>query len=207
MALSISRLIDDAARQVQDEAHVRFTRAEWLDYFNAAQRRLVQLRPDVLAPTEHTLTLVRGFRQTVPTGMQLIDVVCNASGLLEPVTLTESRLLDALDAGWRTHGHSSVAVHYTADRAAQGEFWVYPPAVAGMQVKVLLVADVQDVASEADTATVASRWFDALREFMLYRAWSKDAEFAGQAQLADRHLALFHAAIGVASAGAGDAQP
>jgi len=121
--------------------------------------------------------------------------------LLEPITLTESRLLDALDPGWRTHGQSPVAVHYTVDRAAEGEFWVYPPAVNGIKVKVLLAADVQDLQSETDTPTVADRWFDALREFMLYRAWSKDAEFAGQAQLATMHLDLFHAAIGVPTGG------
>ena len=40
-------------------------------------------------------------------------------------------------------------------------------------------------------------WANPLLNYVLYRAYSKDAEFAGNAQLAASHLALFNNAAGI----------
>ena len=63
----------------------------------------------------------------------------------------------------------------------------------------------QDLASEADAPSVPERWMDALRHFVLFRAWSVDAEFGGNATLAAAHRALYNEALGIQAQAAGTA--
>jgi hypothetical protein len=207
MALTVDQLIDDAARELQDEAHVRWSRAELLDYFNAAQRTFAEQRPDQLAQ-ELALDLVAGWRQQLPAQVHtLIDITHNLNTTQRRITKTNLWVLDAVSAAWRALNGAREVQHFMHDMRAPREFLVYPPVMAGVRVSAMVQCAVLDLASEVDAPAVPARWMDALRHFVLYRAWSKDAEYGGNATLAAAHLQLFNNMLGVQSKAANEMAP
>jgi hypothetical protein len=84
-------------------------------------------------------------------------------------------------------------------------FQVYPPAATGASVDMTYALYPTDVPVPVDgwpasTVTgdidLSDTWADALLNFVLFKAYSKDAEFGGNSQLASGYLALFNAAVG-----------
>jgi len=207
MALTVKQLIDDAARDLQDSGHVRWARPELLDYFNAAQRAFAQARPDQLAQ-ERELTLEGGWRQRLPADvLALIDITNNANATARRITKTNAWVLDAVAPGWRSGAPGREVQHFMHDMRMPCEFLVYPPALAGVKVRAVVEPAVVDLANEDLEPCVPSRWMDALRHFVLFRAWSKDAEFGGNQALAAAHMALFNTALGVQAEAAGAVAP
>jgi len=207
MALTVAQTITDAARELQDEAHVRWTRPELLDYFNAAQRAFAEYRPDQMAQ-ERELTLIAGWRQVLPDdALALIDISNNANAVAKRITKTDVWVLDAVAGGWRGVGQARELLHFMHDMRQPQEFLVYPPAQAGTKVRAVVAMAAVEVAAESGTPSVPVRWMDAMRHFMLFRAWSKDAEFGGNANLAAAHLQLFHNALGVQAKAANEVAP
>lgn len=207
MALTVSGLIDDAARELQDATHVRWTRLELLDYFNAAQRKFVELRPDQLAQ-ERELTLDAGWRQALPTNvLTLIDITNNANATARRITKTNLWVLDAVSGGWRSGAPAREVMHFMYDMKTPREFLVFPPVIAGVKVSAMVTPVIVDLTNESGIPFVPERWMDALRHFVLFRAWSKDAEFGGNQALAAAHLQLFNDALGVQSKAANEMAP
>lgn len=197
MALTVSQLLDDAARDLQDKGHIRWTRPDLLDWFNAAQRAFAEHRPDQMAQPRE-LALVAGWRQQLPTdALSLIDITNNANAMQRRITKTDLWVLDAVVGAWRSGSAGREVQHFMHDLGTPQEFLVYPPVVAGTKVRAVLGVAAVDLATEAGTPVVPDRWMDALRHFVLFRAWSIDAEFGGNATLAQAHLALYNEALGI----------
>lgn len=207
MALTVSRMIDDAARELQDAEHIRWTRPELLDYFNAAQRAFSEYRPDQLAQ-ERDLVLAAGWRQALPADvLTLIDITNNANTMAKRITKTNLWVLDAVAGGWRDGSPGREVLHFMHDMKTPHEFLVYPPVQAGVKVRAVISPAPTDLSDETGQPDVPVRWMDALRHFVLFRAWSKDAEFGGNQALAAAHIELFHNALGVQSKAANEMAP
>lgn len=196
MALTLTKLIDDAARDLQDVEHIRWPRAELLEYFNAAQRAFSDRRPDQMV-RPHDFELAQGWRQELPSNaLELVDITHNVSTTAKRITKTDAWVLDAVSAGWRGGRPGREVIHFMRDMRNPREFYVYPPVLAGVLVCVLASFSPVDLTDEAGEVSVPSRWMDALRHFVLYRAWSKDAEYGGNQTIAAAHLQLFNDALG-----------
>ena len=207
MALNVAQLIDDAATDLQDSEHIRWTRVQLLGYFNAAQRAFADFRPDQLAQ-ERDLQLQAGWRHLLPADvLALIDITNNANTMAKRITKTNLWVLDSVAAGWRGSTPGREVVHFMYDMKTPREFLVYPPVLEGVKVRAMVEPAVVDLTAEAATPSVPVRWMDALRHFVLYRAWSVDAEFGGNATLAQAHLELFHNALGVQPKAAAEVAP
>lgn len=205
--LTVTQLIDDVARDLQDPTHIRWTRPELLDYFNAAQRKFAEHRPDQLAQ-ERDLELVAGWRQSLPADvLMLIDISSNANTAQKRITKTNLWVLDAVSGGWRGMAGAREVLHFMHDMRMPREFLVYPPVVAGVKVRAMIEPEVIDLTDEAAPPFVAGQWMDALRHFVLFRAWSKDAEFGGNASIASAHLQLFNDALGVQAKASNEMAP
>lgn len=197
MALTVSQLLDDAARDLQDKGHIRWTRKDLLDWLNAAQRAFAEHRPDQMSQPRE-LALVAGWRQQLPPdALSLIDITNNANAMQRRITKTDLWVLDAVAGAWRAGSIAREVQHYMHDLNTPQEFLVYPPVAAGTKVRAVLGIAAVDLAVETDTPSVPERWMDALRHFVLFRAWSLDAEFGGNAALAQAHLALYNQALGI----------
>lgn len=205
MALTVAELLNDAARDLQDKGHIRWTRVDLLAWFNAAQRAFAEQRPDQMAQARD-LVLVAGWRQELPTDvLTLIDITHNANAMQRRITKTDLWTLDAVAPTWRSTSPAREVQHFMHDLGVPREFWVYPPVAAGTKVRAMLGVAAVDLTSEAGTPSVPERWMDALRHFVLFRAWSIDAEFGGNAALATAHRALYNEALGIQAQAAGAA--
>jgi hypothetical protein len=206
MTTTAQSIIRRAVEIAQDVSSIRWPISEVCRYYNDAQREIVLQRPDAMA-TNAALTLAAGSKQALPAqGIKLIEVVRNTAG--GAVRLTNREVLDAQIPGWHTLTGVTAIKHFMYDARDPKTFYVYPPAAgAGASLDIVYAANPTDIAEAADGgtfSTVATTTF-AMPEFfagpmvdyILYRMYSKDADYAGNAARAQAHYAAFANALGL----------
>ena len=187
-------ILDRATLILQDESNVRWTRTELLKWLNDAQREIVLQRPDSLAVND-AVTLVAGTKQSIPaTAIQLLDVVRNVNG--RAIRLVDRKIMDAQQPDWHTQTQSSTIKHFMFDLRDPKHFYVYPPAVVGTQVEAVYSTDPTDCASESSAIALNDIYANAMVDYVLYRSYLKDADYAGNAQRASAHYTTFLQSIG-----------
>lgn len=191
MATTAQSISDRFAYVLKDESHVRWTDTEFLSWINAAQVEIIGLRP--IALTENaTLSLTSGIKQTI-TGMLLINVVRNTSG--SAVTPCEMGALNVSYPAWTSLEATDTVKHYMRDPRERKVFYVYPPNSGSGSLDLLQAKYPTAITSTAaGSLSLPDEYADAVLDYCLYRAFSKDAEEANSAQ-ADKHRTAFMAAV------------
>ncbi len=198
--LTAAYTIDRAELVLQDTTNIRWAEAELLGWFNDAQREIVMLRPDTYAQSV-SHPLVNGTRQVIPAaGYQLIKVVRNmGSNGTTPgrvVRKVPEEQLDASTPDWHAATPAAVTLHYTFDPRQPRVFYVYPPAIASNTVELVYSAAPPPLAAKTDVQILDDVYANPLLDYVLYRAYSKDAESTSNAQRALAHYQAFAASIG-----------
>ena len=205
-------VLDRASIILQDTTHVRFPNEELLKFFNDAQKEVVLHRPDAKMVNEN-LALVNGSKQTLPaTGLRLIDVVRNVNG--RSVTQVDRKILDETLPNWHesTAGTNKIE-HFIYDPADPKNFYVYPKGASGTHsLEVIYSTAPSDVAISnftTDTTVIGvdDVYANALLDYILYRAYQKDSEFAGNVQRAQMHYQSFATSLGVKTQADGATTP
>lgn len=201
MVITVKTLLDRAIVAAQDAEHVHWSRADWVSYLNDGQREIGVHRPDALGKTA-VVPCVEGARQSLPAdGVKLIEVRRNASEFsARAVRLCSREMLDAQAPHWQGSRPAREIVHFLYDPREPRTFWVWPPALPETKLELYYSARPVEVAeTTADTAllSVEERYAGALLDYMLYRAYAKDAEGAGNAARAQAHFVAFTTALGV----------
>lgn len=183
-----------------DASGYRWSDAEMIDYINDAQRLVAVYRPDSCsASTNHTL--VAGTKQTIPTGgFRLLDVVRNVKADNSPgraVTITPRDVLDRFDPDWHSGAKQATVKHFTYDERTPLQFFVYPPVNAGVKIEVSYSKYPTEVTASSNDLTVTDSYFEAIVNYVLFRCYSKETDFAANAQLASAYLSLFASVLGV----------
>jgi hypothetical protein len=196
-------VIRRAVETLQDETSVRWTIGELARYFNDGRREVVMFRPDATATViDHAL--VAGPRQTLPAdGAKLLEVFRNTNG--RAVRLVEREILDAQVPGWPAMPRATEIVHFMFDRRDPRAFLVYPPAAVGASLQLQYATLPVDIAEPTSggysgitgALGVPQLFANALTDYVLYRAFSKDGEHATNATRAAAHYALFTGAVNV----------
>jgi hypothetical protein len=204
MPTSAQSIIRRVAEQLQDKDSIRWTVDKLVRDLNDGQRELVAKRPDAATQTL-AVTLVAGARQTLPvSAVQLIDIARNTASK-KGLRKVDMALMDAADPDWQAKTGKLDATQFMYDLREPRTFYVSPPALVTSSLDLVCPVYPVDIAEPATGLTyaavtgnlsVADQWGNALHDWVLYRAWSMDAEFAGNAQLAAGYLALFKTAIG-----------
>ncbi|MEY5145610.1 MAG: hypothetical protein RL745_979 [Actinomycetota bacterium] len=194
-----SDITSRAALVLQDDGNVRWTTSELYKWISDGQRVIALVRPDSCAKNE-TLTLVAGTRQTIPaTGIRLLDVIRNINANNTPgrvVRIVDRESLDAQDYNWH-NAAAGPTINFTQDNRDPDHFYVYPPAAAGQKLEILYSANPTEVTSGGQTLSVNDIYAEPLFNYVLYRAYSKDAEFGGNAALAQGYVSMFNALLGL----------
>lgn len=210
-SILVTTLLADAARLLQDTGFVRWTRAHHQRNLNEAYRTLFTLRPDT-GMTTGTYTCSAGYRQVLtkspggfPSAQHLRAVVRNVApgSTKQTVHLAAQTMLDTQRPGWTDEPPTLSIQQYCYDLALPAHFLVYPPALASAQLEVVYDAlPSQHALTEeqltTDTTTVISVddvFSGPLLDFMLYRAYSLDAEHEANAARAQQHLGMFTQAL------------
>lgn len=193
-----SKIISDAAATLQDKQHVRWTQAELLGYLNDGQRAVVEIKPTACVKNA-PLPLASGTKQTLPANaisLARIERNLGASGTAvgPAVTLVKRALMDAHNPSWHNARASGVVRHYMYDEDDDPRiFYVYPPQPATpTQVQAVYYAEPDDVTADAPIA-LTNTYANALRNYLLFRAYSKDAE--SNVQLASAYFQAFSSAV------------
>ena len=213
--MAVSKVVDIVKRAqtiLQDVTSVRWPLAELQNWLNDSYKEIVLFRPDANAASA-TVSLAAGARQkcqdtgsvNLPNLLRVLDVVRNmhASSDKRAIRRTDRKILDDQRPTWYTDASSYSIQHYIYDDRNPHEFMVYPPATAGTTVE-LVYSSVPaphtlsdgDLTSSAETIRVDDIYANAIVDYILYRAYSKDAEYAGNGQRAQGHYAAFSGAIG-----------
>lgn len=205
MAISAQSIIRRVVDTLQDPTSIRWPVDEVIRYLNDGQREIILYRPDALVRNQ-TITCTPGTRQSLPAdGAKLIEVIRNSNSGAA-VRLTNREILDAQVPGWHALTGKADAVHFMYDPRDPRIFYVYPPVTGTAMLDIVYSALPVDVASVGAGGTLANvsgnisvRDIDAnaLQDYILYRCFMKDSEYAGNAGRAQAHYAAFANALGV----------
>lgn len=200
-----SALLQRVQDILQDTTSVRWPEPELLRYLNDAQREIVLHKPDASSATQ-VIPLVAGTRQAVPNGaLRLLDVVRNMGADGETpgnvVTLIGRGVLDAQRRGWHAETPAPEADHYVFDLRAPKTFYVYPPAPSTpQQVEAILSIAPDEVTAASQAISLDDIYANVIMDYILYRSYGKDADFAKNLERALVHYQAVAAALGLKSA-------
>lgn len=199
MTTTVRDLIDRVLTAVNDPDADDWSAPELIGYLNEGIDVLVTLVPDQFVAIE-TLQLVAGVKQTLPAqGFRFLRVnrAVTAADALGPAAREVSlRALEQHYPGWHTATPGLVR-EWAADPGEPTTFWVNPPqdavAPAKAQVQYVKRPEYVDIGEQLP---VDPMYDAALVEYVLYRAYSKDADYAGQDGRANMHYMNFKGAVG-----------
>lgn len=207
MAITAQSIVRRVVETLQDNTSVRWPANELVRYLNDGQREIVLYRPDAMV-TNAAITLVAGSKQSLPaSGTKLIEIVRNTAGTKRSVRLVNREILDSQAPGWHNITGVTEILHFMYDPRDPKVFYVYPPAAAsGASLDAVYAALPTDVTEPADGAlytavtgniSVPDIYGNVIQDYILYRAYSKDSEYAGNASRAQAHYGAFANALGV----------
>ena len=197
--ISVDTTIDKAQRILLDEGGDRHSDASMLSWLNEAQR--------VIAVTDRTayvitsaIKLVSGTRQELPDGsILLVDVrrnmgaAGNAPG--RAIRRTSSDTLDAHMPDWHYSSPDVVVRHFIYDPAEPTAYYVWPPQpVASQNYVEVSRSAVPPLSALGGIIALDDMYEQPILDYMIYRAFSVDSEFADRAK-ANAHFASFSLAV------------
>lgn len=212
--MAVTKVVEIVSRVqtiLQDAGATRWPLLEIQNWLNDAYKEIVLLKP-----ASNTLvgafTCVSGTKQTLtsgfPTATRLIDITRNLAvgGAKKAIRIIDRRILDDQRPSW----HNETAVidiqHYVFDDRLPTSFWVYPPALATSQLEVCYAAvPTPHALTEAalsnpattDVINLDDSYANAIVDYILYRSFLKDVDYAANANRAVAHYQAMTASLGV----------
>lgn len=207
MSIAASSIIQRCVDILQDGTSVRWPVDELIRYLNDGQREVALYRPDALV-TNANVTLVTGTKQSLPANAsKLIEVIRNNSvASTRSVRLINREILDAQTPDWHEITAQAEVLHYMYDPRDPKVFYVYPPATTSAKLDVVYSTYPNDIAPVGAGGTysavvgnlsVPDIYGNVIQDYILYRAYTKDSEYAGNAQRAQAHYGAFANALGI----------
>ena len=206
MATTVQSVIDRAQTVLQDTTGVRWpVVAELVLWINDAQRELALLKPDAAAVNE-TITLAAGTKQDIPSaGNRLLKVVRNMSAASNgtgkrAVRLVDAEVLNGQTPDWHDPtvsgdaAHTDVVKHYIYEESNPRNFYVYPGVSGNAYLEIVYSSNPTAVA-QADNLSIPDIFANAVLNYVLYMAYMKDAEYAGNQQRASSHFQIFTTSV------------
>lgn len=218
--ITVVSIIQSAQTILQDDG-TRWPVLELQQWLNASYREIVNLRPDANSLTT-TFNCQAGPRQYLlnefPDALRLIDVVRNVAtgSTMGAVKLIDQSSMDDSRPYWYGEAQTLSPQLYMFDPKQPKEFLVYPPASASAQLELLysqmpaLHALTQAQLSNSatpDTINLDDSYTNPILDYMLYRCFSKDAEYQGNAARAVGHYQAMQEALGVKTSSDTASQP
>lgn len=207
--MSIIRVIDVVKRveDITQDSNIRWPRTELQQWLNDSYLAIIALRPDA-NNISGVFTCVAGTRQKLitvfPSGIKVVGVVRNmaAGSNKNSVRQINREILDDQRPGWHAETGVINIQHWMFDPLVPKEFLVYPPALATSQLEILYsdapvshaLSEVQldPEGSQADVIKLDDIYLSSIIDYILYRAYQKDAEYADNQ---GRSLAAYNAFI------------
>ena len=111
------------------------------------------------------------------------------------IRIISREIIDNFNPNWHTATATAEVRNYMYSNQDQLAFYVYPPNTGTQQIEINYSAQPTDLTSETQVIPIFDVFQSALVDYILYRACSKDAEYAPGVQLAQTYMATFVAAV------------
>jgi len=212
MTTTAKAILDSVSITLNDTDTVRrWPESELLDYLNDGQKAVVNSNPSEGEKTA-TVPLVAGTEQNLPTdGRLLLGITHNMGAFANPVAgdainIVDREQLNTQVPTWHSMTPTGVFENYVYDgRSKSTKFDIYPPAAGTEAVSARYVAEPVNITglgaggalNGAELISVSDQYKPALTSYVLYRAMTKDSEYAGNAQIAIAHYQAFANAVGI----------
>ena len=183
----------------------RWANTELLDWLNEVYAAICNIKPNASSVTAE-ITCALGTRQTIPEGgLRLLEVVRNitATGGGLSVILTTRGAIDSTRRRWHGEPPAEEIEQYIFEEAAPRQFYVYPPAMATSKLEIIYssVPSPHDQAMAKDDAADKIRLDDSfapvLLDYILSRAYAKDAQHAANLNRSTMHYQMFQTGLGM----------
>lgn len=208
--ITAGTIISKAQVIAQDTTAIRWPVIEWVGWLNDAQREIAIIRPNSFTKIGN-VTMTAGTKQSIPAdGIQFLEFIRNmgAGGTIpgNAARKVDRRLMDSVTPDWHTSAKNSAVVqHYVFDPLSPKIFYVYPGSTGGtIAVEILYSASPTDLvttgteaAMRALTITLDDIYATVILDYLLYRAYSKDSEFVGNAERSLIYRKAFDNALGL----------
>jgi hypothetical protein len=201
--LTAKYFIDKASIQLLDQGNIRWTRAELLGWINDAQRQITVMSPNATNKVA-VVKLDPGTRQNIPAdGWTLLDIIryMGTTGTTpgRVPRIISQQILNDFNPNWHAAIPATIPLNYVYDQQDQTVYYVYPPSNGKGYLQINYSPVPADVTSESSTLYVNDIFQTAVLDYVLYRANSKDAEYAPGMALASGYLQTFMATMGAKS--------
>ena len=129
-----------------------------------------------------------------PGALRLLDIPRNSGGAA--ITVTQRGFLDQQNPTWHTSIPASTTIkHFMVDERNPSTYWVYPPAASGASVEIIYQQAPADYTASSTLTAYEELYGGAFVDYVCYRAFSKDSEYAGNAQRALAHYQQYTNAL------------
>jgi hypothetical protein len=152
--------------------------------------------------TPGAVQLVAGTRQLLPTGGWMLLGVYRNMGTTgttpgRAVRIISRELLDAFNPDWHTTTASAVTKNYIYDLQDQTAYYVYPPSTGTNYLEINYSLQPTDLTSESQAIPMFDVYQGPLLDYIMFRACTKDAEYAAGVTLGQMYLTTFSASTSV----------
>lgn len=177
----------------------RWTNEELLGWLNESYQAIVAIKPDASSANKIMDCAVGSRQEIPPDGHRLLDIVRNTAAAAKgySVMKTSRSALDATRRAWHGETPSDTIEQFVFDDNDPRHFYVYPPATAEAKLEIIYSA-VPEPHSEDQANTesievirIGDSFAPAIVDYVLARAYSKDAEHAANLQRAQMHSGSF----------------
>lgn len=201
MAVTAQTIIDKAAKQLLDLNSLKWTRAELLGWLNDGLRQIVLMQPTA-TNTPGAVKLVAGTRQTLPTGGWVLLGIYRNMGTTgsapgRAVRIISRELLDAFEPSWHTSTASTTTKNYIYDLQDQTAYYVYPPSTGTNYLEINYSMQPTSLTTESQTIPMFDIYQMPLLDYIMFRACTKNVEYAPGVTLGQMYLSTFTAAINI----------
>ena len=199
-----TRKVIDAIAQVRttlvDTTGTRWPDLELLNGYNNAVLAVVNLRPDASTKNISFTTEAGKSKQVLPSdGLRWMDIVYDVSSG-NPIRKTDRTTLDDQIPNW----HNSVGnrvTNWVFDERDPKTAYVYPQPADAVDIQIIYsvapsAVNITDFENDTTTISIDDSYFNAIKEYMLYEAYSKDADYASNASRAAAHYNKFERTLG-----------
>jgi len=217
--LQAQHILSRVRNVLQDNTGVRWTDGELFDYLSDAQREVANIRPDATA-THSNVQLTTGTEQSIPSdGLRLLKIVRNMSGTAADATgaravrRTEFEAINSVDPSWHdptvtgSATHGTIVKNFMFDPRDPRKFYVYPGVAGNAYVEVIYSKNPTSIGAASTLIQVDDIFANALIDFVIYRAYLKDAEASGGIQKATAYFNAFATSLGSGFAQQEDISP
>lgn len=199
MAIASDEVIGKAQAVLQDTTGTRWGSLELLGWLNDGQREICMLKPAISATNKRT-TLVSGTKQEIPDeGMQVLRIIRNLSSTGaggKAVRVISRDVLDTSQPMWHSSKPQAIADHYIFDDLDPRTFYVYPPNDGSGYVEVVYAVEPTKI-EQGDDISIPAIHSNNLLDYILYRAYAKESDDAGNAQRSNQHYQAMVSSLGV----------